>query len=526
MAINLRSAIQQSARAYGVDPRILTRLIQQESGGNESAVSSAGARGVAQFMPGTAADVARKLGVSLRDFWADPNLQVEGAALYLSEHLDRYGGDYRKALAAYNAGPGAVDTYGGVPPYQETQSYLASILGPSWDDEDPVEDPDDPEGDPDEPPDFGDDEDLGEEDLLPDLGGGDDGAPSLGGDGTGGETVADYTAVTEGNPYAHLPASQANILEAGRWEIEERNYARQQRSAEAAEQRIRSRPRVGPSSQPLAEIPREAWTQGNPWAGISDKLAETWERENGSLRSASSKSNQGTLTDMIARLRSSILGYQEASVPGAIGESAQPQPLSGRFTAPPSPSGNTTDIWKGAQGFSGVSPQESSYYLPFFNQNLGGPQRAVTNALSSAGFNTTVGNPYVQHLQALGTKMSDQALLQRLIKGEVPDERVVASDILSALSAGKTRIFTPETLRSELSTLKGTQNLNPTQESVVAAFENDPEFATRTFESTQNLPPDWQKYRRLAESRRYESFLNKAPSMTNKGLFDFILGGA
>nr|WP_246852104.1 lytic transglycosylase domain-containing protein [Patulibacter sp. SYSU D01012] len=115
--------IRAAAARHGLDPQIFTNLVRQESGFDPNAGSSAGARGLCQLMPGTAAT----LGV--RDL-TDPAQSLEGGAKYLRQQLDRFGGDYRKALAAYNAGPGAVQRYGGVPPYPETQHYVATILGP------------------------------------------------------------------------------------------------------------------------------------------------------------------------------------------------------------------------------------------------------------------------------------------------------------------------------------------------------------------------------------------------------------
>jgi hypothetical protein len=109
------------AKRWGLNPRIFRALIRQESGGNRNARSPAGAIGQTQLMPAT----AKALGV---DPYNDTQ-NVEGGAHYLRQQLDRFGGDYRKALAAYNAGPGAVQKYGGVPPYRETQNYVRTILG-------------------------------------------------------------------------------------------------------------------------------------------------------------------------------------------------------------------------------------------------------------------------------------------------------------------------------------------------------------------------------------------------------------
>ena len=114
--------IQAAAQRHGVDPQIFTNLVRQESGFDPTAGSPAGARGLCQLMPGT----ARALGVT--DV-TDPAQSLEGGAKYLRQQLDRFGGDYEKALAAYNAGPGAVQRHGGVPPYAETQHYVSTILG-------------------------------------------------------------------------------------------------------------------------------------------------------------------------------------------------------------------------------------------------------------------------------------------------------------------------------------------------------------------------------------------------------------
>jgi soluble lytic murein transglycosylase-like protein len=113
--------ITAAATKYGIDPALLKGLIRQESNFNASAQSGAGAQGLTQLMPGTASS----LGVDP----SDPTQAIDGGAKYLKQQLDRFGGDPSKALAAYNAGPGAVAKYGGVPPYAETQSYVQKVLG-------------------------------------------------------------------------------------------------------------------------------------------------------------------------------------------------------------------------------------------------------------------------------------------------------------------------------------------------------------------------------------------------------------
>src|SRR5919197_4587647 len=109
--------ITAAAKKYGIDPALLAGLVKQESGFNPNAGSPAGARGLTQLMPGTAAG----LGVTNV---LDPVQSLNGGAKYLKQQLDAFGGDVTKALAAYNAGPGAVQRFGGVPPYAETQNYV------------------------------------------------------------------------------------------------------------------------------------------------------------------------------------------------------------------------------------------------------------------------------------------------------------------------------------------------------------------------------------------------------------------
>jgi soluble lytic murein transglycosylase-like protein len=113
--------VEQNARTWQVDPALIKAVIANESGFNANATSSVGAQGLMQLMPGTAAS----LGV--RDAY-DPAQNVAGGTHYLRGLLDRFGGDKRLAIAAYNAGPGAVEKYGGVPPYAETRNYVQNVL--------------------------------------------------------------------------------------------------------------------------------------------------------------------------------------------------------------------------------------------------------------------------------------------------------------------------------------------------------------------------------------------------------------
>jgi soluble lytic murein transglycosylase-like protein len=112
--------ITAAAKKYGLDPALLAGLVKQESGFNPNAGSPAGARGLTQLMPGTAA------GLGVNNV-LDPAQSLDGGAKYLRAQLDAFGGDVARALAAYNAGPGAVQRYGGVPPYAETQNYVRAV---------------------------------------------------------------------------------------------------------------------------------------------------------------------------------------------------------------------------------------------------------------------------------------------------------------------------------------------------------------------------------------------------------------
>jgi soluble lytic murein transglycosylase-like protein len=115
-----RDEITAAAQRHGIDPALLAGLIQQESGFDPAARSAAGAQGLTQLMPGTAA------GLGVTDP-LDPAQAIEGGAEYLADQLKAFGGDTARALAAYNAGPGTVRRYGGVPPYAETQDYVRRV---------------------------------------------------------------------------------------------------------------------------------------------------------------------------------------------------------------------------------------------------------------------------------------------------------------------------------------------------------------------------------------------------------------
>ena len=114
------SLIKEAAARYQVDPRLVAALAHTESGGNQEAVSPAGAVGVMQLMPETAA------GLGVNPY--DKRQNIEGGAKYLRQMMDTFGGDVQKAVAAYNAGPQAVKEYNGIPPYRETQDYVNKVL--------------------------------------------------------------------------------------------------------------------------------------------------------------------------------------------------------------------------------------------------------------------------------------------------------------------------------------------------------------------------------------------------------------
>jgi type IV secretory pathway VirB2 component (pilin) len=113
-------AISAESSRFGLNPRLVEAVAWRESGFDNNALSPKGARGVMQLMPDTA--------LALRVDPDEPGANVHGGAAYLSWLLGRYDGDVIKSLAAYNAGPAAVDRYGGLPPYRETRAYVQAVL--------------------------------------------------------------------------------------------------------------------------------------------------------------------------------------------------------------------------------------------------------------------------------------------------------------------------------------------------------------------------------------------------------------
>ncbi len=120
-AAELREMLSHAGAEHNIDADLLASVVHAESAGHAHAVSRTGAQGLMQLMPGTAAEVGVK-----DAFVAAEN--VEGGTRYLDALLTRYHDNIAKALAAYNAGPGAVDRYHGIPPYRETRAYVARVI--------------------------------------------------------------------------------------------------------------------------------------------------------------------------------------------------------------------------------------------------------------------------------------------------------------------------------------------------------------------------------------------------------------
>ncbi len=113
---------EEASQKYGVNKNLIKAIILAESAGNEKAVSKAGAKGLMQLMDGTASNMGVRNSFNPKD-------NIMGGSQYISQMLSKYNGDIKLALAAYNAGPGNVDKYKGVPPFEETKTYVTRVMG-------------------------------------------------------------------------------------------------------------------------------------------------------------------------------------------------------------------------------------------------------------------------------------------------------------------------------------------------------------------------------------------------------------
>lgn len=420
-------------------------------------------------------------------------------------------------------------------------------------------DPDDDTGLGDEEPEFFGEE---EEDVLPlddDIGP----PPPI---GAGNQTVREYGGklISPNNPAGDAPLDDASWAAAMRWEGNQGTLKAPTKPPT---------PRAGPA--PLNRIPAGSLSPNNPYAGIDDQLARAWEQKQMAGKSGSGGGALGLLQflrggsdgtkpnlpgqiggggtgpgyEALAGKRPDVVdfyaqnGWDKANLKGIFqdwwakkpkddaastsksleeyaGQSLGSVGTGSRFTSTPM-AATAGDALSNIKGYGDVGDIEGQYYLPFFNDELGGTPRASRNLMSSIGLNPNIGNPYTDFMTEQAGEMAYPSLIRRALAGEVPDERAIASDIATNLSSGSKSPLTSQELRASLSALRGRDDLTPIQGAVLDLLQNDPSFLTGLQETSvpRNLRSSFRKSRRNST----EQFMNRAPSMTNMGLSDWLL---